>query len=163
MSAAQDSVPQLARVDERTGLTISTVVTRPHEVALTLRGEMDVSNAGLLGAVLTNQLTLDRHVIRLDLSRLGFCDCAGLRVIVYGHNQCLAAGGSLTLTRLSPSLTRMLTLTGLDDALTVADRTDRTDLNRARHLATTPDTMNAPDIPQSGARLATAPPAASGR
>ena len=126
------------RVDETGGLDVTTVALDATRVTLQLQGEMDLSNAELLTAVLGSQLAHGRRFIRLDLSRLGFLDCVGLRAIVEGHNRCLGVRGTLVLTGVTPRTARLLAITHLDEALFVADgpggphRTNRP--SRQRHL-----------------------------
>jgi anti-anti-sigma factor len=58
------------------------------------------------------------HVV-LDLSELEFLAAAGLRVFVRADAVLRAAGGSLTLTKLPPSIRRVLTVAELDRTLTI--------------------------------------------
>src|SRR5208282_5485675 len=50
-------------------------------VVVTLRGELDIANAADLGAVLSEAVARNPHVIA-DLSDLSFIDCASLGVVV---------------------------------------------------------------------------------
>jgi anti-anti-sigma factor len=95
-------------------------------VALQLAGEMDLANADLLTAVVANQLGNGRRFVRLDLCELRFVDCAGLRAIIDAHNDCLAAHGMLVLTGVPPRIAKLLSITGLDEALLIADTHPRT-------------------------------------
>ncbi|MGI8678181.1 MAG: STAS domain-containing protein [Jatrophihabitans sp.] len=126
------------RIDETGELQVTTVVVDATRATLQLRGEMDLSNADLLTAVLANQLSFGRHFIRLDVSRLGFLDCAGLRAIVLAHNDCLSARGVLVLAGATRSVTRLLAITHLDEALRVENETDRTPQRSQRLAAVAP-------------------------
>jgi anti-sigma B factor antagonist len=121
-------------------LAITTVVTEQARATMHLRGEMDVDTARLFCAVLDNQLALGRHFVRVDLSGLGLCDCAGLQAIIDGHNRCLAARGALTLTGVTPRIARLLSLTHLDEALIVDDGAlgAGPGRGRGRHLSVVP-------------------------
>jgi anti-anti-sigma factor len=101
-----------------------------------VHGELDLASADTLTAALEHELTVGHRFVRLDLSRLTFTDCAGLRALVAAHNRFLAARGTMVLTGLRPQVTRLLAITHLDDALFVADGAARRD--RARHLGVIP-------------------------
>lgn len=98
--------------------------TGPAEAIVQLQGELDLANAEVLAAVLAEQLGLGCDTIRLDVSRLSFLDCAGLRVIVDGHNRCLANRGLLLLTGVGGRVARLLEITGLDEALFTTEGID---------------------------------------
>jgi anti-sigma B factor antagonist len=140
MHAAPAPVPsdsELAvHVDETCGLDVTTLAMDATRVTLQLQGEMDLSNADLLIAVLGNQVGLGRRFVRLDVSRLAFLDCSGLRAIVEAHNRCLGARGTLVLTGVTPRIARLLAITGLDEALLVADGPGAPRrIRRQQHLA----------------------------
>lgn len=127
MSASRASTPPAspaspaAHLDQVGGLEVSTICTGSSQVIVQMRGELDLASAPLLAAVLEHQLRLGHRFARLDVSRLYFCDCGGLRAIVAGHNAFLAAGGTLSLTGLTRPVRRLLAITGLDEALVLID------------------------------------------
>jgi anti-anti-sigma factor len=84
-------------------------------------GELDLATAGLLRDALDDELMQDRRFVRLDLSRLDFVDCVGLRVLVRAHHRFLAARGTLVLTGLGRRVARTLAITHHDDLLFIAD------------------------------------------
>jgi anti-anti-sigma factor len=56
----------------------------------------------------------------MDLSRVGFTDCAGLSVMVWAY-RCLAEfGQALVITGAQPIVRRLLHVTGLDTYLPLA-------------------------------------------
>src|SRR5690348_4146249 len=61
-------------VDRARDLEISTI-SRNSDTTVQLSGELDFSNAGLLGSVVDSQVRLGCREMRLDLSLLTFCDC----------------------------------------------------------------------------------------
>ncbi len=67
--------------------------------------------------------------MRLDLSAVTFCDCAGLGVLVQAHHRFLAVRGTLLLIDVSPRMARLLTITALDEVL-LTTRSDQ-DANTA--------------------------------
>ncbi len=117
-------------------LDIVAVAVEPTQATVQPDGEIDFTNAGLVAAALREQLALGHRFVRLDLSRLTFLDCAGLRVIVEAHNEFLYASGTLVLTGVGARVARLLRLTDLDKALYVADEPSQPP--RVRHLSSVP-------------------------
>ena len=62
-------------------------------VIVMLRGELDIANAADLGAVLSEAVARNPHVIA-DLSDLTFIDCASLGVLVRARTRAREAGGT---------------------------------------------------------------------
>jgi anti-sigma B factor antagonist len=87
--------------------------------------EIDVCNGGILRAAILHTAAFGYATMVVDMSRTEFCDSAGLGVLVRAHKRALAEGGDLRLVVTTPAVLRILTLTGLDQALrlftTVAD------------------------------------------
>ena len=65
-------------------------------VVVMLRGELDIAKAADFGAVLSEAVARNPHVIA-DLSDLTFIDCAGLGVLVGARTRAREAGGDLVL------------------------------------------------------------------
>ena len=76
---------------------------------VTLRGELDIANAADLGAVLSEAVARNPHVIA-DLSDLTFIDCASLGALVRARTQAREAGGDLVLARARGRVWRVLAL-----------------------------------------------------
>jgi anti-sigma B factor antagonist len=106
-------------VEDAGRLEVTTLGTEAGCTTLLLRGELDLNSGELLTAVLSNHLAMGNRSLRLDLSRVTFLDCGGLRTLVEGHNRFLAVGGSLVLTGVHSRTARLLHLTHLDEALRV--------------------------------------------
>lgn len=102
--------------------TFEVIVTAIEDTRATvqLHGEMDVSTAEVLTAVLDSQLAAGRRFVRLDLSGLAFLDCAGLRVLAGAHSRFLDVGGTLLLTGIGNRIARLLSITHLDEELLVS-------------------------------------------
>jgi stage II sporulation protein AA (anti-sigma F factor antagonist) len=86
---------------------------------LRLRGELDAANQDLLRCVVRS--VLDHHsprVLVLDLSALGFADCAGLSAVLWTHKHLARQGRELVLAGIQPLVRRLLNVTGLDNVLT---------------------------------------------
>lgn len=82
---------------------------------LRLRGELDAGNQldlrRAIDAVLDHR---DPRCVVLDISALGFTDCAGLSAMVWAH-KCLAERGrDLIITGAPPAVRRLMRLTALD-------------------------------------------------
>ena len=78
-------------------------------VVVTLRGELDIANAADLGAVLSEAVARNPHVIA-DLSDLSFIDCASLGVLVRARTRAREAGGDLVLAGARRKVQRVLGL-----------------------------------------------------
>lgn len=102
------------------GLTVTVLAATRCRAVLRVDGEIDLATADLITAVAAPQITKERRDLQLNLGGVRFADCAALRAIVSIHNQCLAAGGRLILTELTPPVARLLRVTALDEALHVA-------------------------------------------
>jgi anti-sigma B factor antagonist len=89
--------------------TPSGVIVRPE-------GDLDLSTASDLAMVIEHDCRPGEDLI-LDLSRLSFLDCAGLRVLLYAQARADQGGGQLELVRGTDSVQRMLRLAGLEDRL----------------------------------------------
>ena len=111
--ALAPSVAVYRRVD----LEITEVVHDNGHATLQMAGEMDVISAPLLPAVVAQVLEVGVRTVRLDLSRLRFCDCAGLRSVVEAHNEVARMRGTFVLAGLRPPVSKLLAITGLDEVL----------------------------------------------
>jgi anti-sigma B factor antagonist len=121
-AAAAPVAVQITITTAPTGaLQVTTVQTDAERTTLQIQGEIDLANAELLTGVLENQLAVQQRHVRLDMSRLTFLDCTGLRVIVDAHNKFLVAGGKLVLTGIGCRIARLLDITRLDETLFIAD------------------------------------------
>ena len=71
--------------------------------------------------ILTN--TEGQRNIILDLSQVKFADSSGLSRLLVGHRLCKNAEGSFILTGLNDAVTRLITISQLDNVLTVVPTT----------------------------------------
>lgn len=103
-----------------------TIAQEPHGdwTVLIVRGELDLHSQSVLRAQLDGIDPTARQVA-LDMSEVGFVDSSGLGAIVGALQQLRERGGDLSLIAPDDApLTRMLSLTGLDQVLTpLPDRT----------------------------------------
>jgi anti-anti-sigma factor len=77
-----------------------------------LHGELDVTEAAGVASALA--VVVARHPnIVVDLTRLEFIDCCGLRALAGAREQATRAGGDLLFTKPQQQVLRMLALTSL--------------------------------------------------
>mgnify|MGYP001273141816 CR=1 FL=1 len=74
-------------------------------------GELDAASADCLAEAMAAVLAWQPARLVIDLRRVGFVDCAALRVIVSAA--AVLPAGALTLRRPSPAVRRIINLTGL--------------------------------------------------
>lgn len=83
-----------------------------------LAGELDVATASLAQAVCLDACEAhSRSSIVVDLTRLSFCDCAGLNMLLHVHKRALMGNGWLRLSGASARVRKVLAITGLASTL----------------------------------------------
>jgi anti-sigma B factor antagonist len=86
-------------------------------VVLSLDGELDMASAPLLQRAIEEVEQTDKPMVVLDLQRLEFIDSTGLRIILSGRKRCEERGQELAVTRGSPQVERLLSVTGMAEHL----------------------------------------------
>lgn len=86
-----------------------------------LSGELDIATAPRLQTVMRGIEETGHSAVVFDLTNVTFCDSSGLGAIVTIHEELAAGGGSLQLTGLSPSLRKVVEITGLSRTLHVIE------------------------------------------
>lgn len=92
------------------GLTCD-VAAQPHEVRVSMRGEIDISIASELGSWLVT--TAGESPLVLDLSGVGFMDSTGLHMLIKLKRNLEGSGGSFSLGPLSDPVEGLLQVSGL--------------------------------------------------
>ncbi|GHF65492.1 anti-anti-sigma factor [Amycolatopsis bartoniae] len=93
-------------------------------VRVTVTGEVDAATAPRLrDALVAARTGTGLKSLVVDLSGVGFLDSCGLTVLAEAHEACEAAGQRLEVVCATDAVRRPLFVTGLDDVLTVVDRT----------------------------------------
>jgi anti-sigma B factor antagonist len=87
--------------------------------SVTVGGELDVTTAAPLWAVLQGHLAAGRRFVRLDLSGVTFIDATALTGITRAHEEFLAGRGTLVISGVRPPVARVLRMTALDEILFV--------------------------------------------
>ena len=88
---------------------------RHHDDRATIQidGEIDLATCPLLQAILVDLVDRCCHQVTVDLERVSFLDCAGIRVLVDARRRVHEHGGSVRLVRPRPPVWRVLALTGM--------------------------------------------------
>ena len=84
-------------------------------------GEIDLATADTLRQLLADAADEGCALVVLDLSSVVFLDSTGLGVIVGEHQRLTAAGRRLVLAAPMANVLRVLTITGLEQAIPVFD------------------------------------------
>jgi anti-anti-sigma factor len=80
-------------------------------------GDIELSTAAPLWAVLDGHLAAGRRFLRLDLTDVTFVDATGLSGVTRVHHDALARRGTLILTGVHTRIAKLLEVTGLDEVL----------------------------------------------
>ena len=115
MSTALESSSGSARTDEPQ-LSVSSRCDDAH-YRIAVSGELDMATAPVLDHALDRADRSNRPTVIVDLSRMSFCDCAGMRVLTNHHHELAEAGRSLLVDRPSRPVLRLAAMTGLDRTL----------------------------------------------
>ena len=95
--------------------------TRPlgDRAIVAVAGEVDLETASELGEHALDALHHVSPRIVLDITDVTFMDSTGLKVLVSVERRAQLAGGSFVLVGATPTVLRILTLTGLDQVFTL--------------------------------------------
>ena len=94
-------------------IAVSIELGADHEAVVRVRGEIDLSSASMLRAVLVEQVVV-HDVVTVDLSEVSFIDSSGLWALLDAHG---IRRGALRLGPCSSQVQRALEITGLDAEL----------------------------------------------
>jgi anti-anti-sigma factor len=82
-------------------------------VILTVSGEIDLATAPSLAAALDEIEAASGRSVHLDLAEVTFLDSSGISVLVNCRRRLEDAGGGLVLHRATPTVRRVLEISGL--------------------------------------------------
>jgi anti-sigma B factor antagonist len=88
-------------------------------VVLTLAGELDVTNAAEAEEAVRVTWRDPPSYLVFDLSRLAFMDSTGVRVLVRARRRAAEHEATVALAGLTPSVSRIIELTGLNQAFAI--------------------------------------------
>jgi len=91
----------------------------PRIVVVTLPGEVDLTNRGLVQAALASALASDPVAVVADGTGTAFCDSAAIAALIGAHRKAAAAGAQLRVVMPSASVRRVMQLNGADQVLRV--------------------------------------------
>ncbi len=86
-------------------------------VVVELSGELDLASAPTLQRALEGEELRNAPMIVLDLQKLQFLDSTGLRVLLSAHELSSGRGQAFAITRGSPQVQRLLSITRVDEHL----------------------------------------------
>jgi anti-sigma B factor antagonist len=103
------------------------LVTARHGSCAVIRvgGEVDLGTASALGDAAVSAMHDIGPNIVLDLTDVAFMDSTGLKVLLAIHKRAQLAGGRLVLACAPRPVTRVVTITGLDQTFAVCDTVER--------------------------------------
>jgi anti-sigma B factor antagonist len=88
-------------------------------VIVRLPAEIDLGNAEDVGEQLRSAFTRGAAVVIADLTSTVFCDSSGARQFVLSHNYADFHGAQMRFVIPGPNVLRVLTLTGIDQLLSI--------------------------------------------
>ena len=96
----------------------------PHAWSVTVRGDVDISTAPQLEALLDDVIEKGALLVVLELEHVDFLDSSGLRVILAAANELKERDGSLVIGGASTAVLSVLEITGVIDRLRSSTQTD---------------------------------------
>jgi anti-sigma B factor antagonist len=96
----------------------------PHAWSVVVRGEVDISSAPQLEAVLEDVIEKGALLVVLELEHVDFLDSSGLRVILAAANELRDRDGSLVIGGASTAVLSVLEITGVIDRLRSSAQAD---------------------------------------
>ena len=98
--------------------------TRGDWTVVAVRGEVDLYTAPRLKELLAELTSAGQHRIAVDLGQVEFMDSTGLGVLVGALKRCKEGSGALALIAPRDSVSKVLTITGLDKVFSIHDSVD---------------------------------------
>ena len=92
-------------------------------ITVTIRGELDVQSSPQLRDQLLQVIRRYGAQLALDLGGVTFMDCAGINVLLATGRRAQLEGGWIRVTRASPWVRRIITLTGLQRVFALPEAT----------------------------------------
>ncbi len=96
----------------------------PQAWSVVVRGEVDISSAAQLEAVLDEVIDKGARLVVLELEHVDFLDSSGLRVILSAADELRDRDGSLVIGGASTAVLSVLEITGVIDRLRSSAQTD---------------------------------------
>jgi anti-sigma B factor antagonist len=99
---------------------ISASLTHPIAM-LQVKGEVDLSNADNIGALVDHAIAAGCTLVAVDLYEVAFIDCSAIGALLAAKRRLDAASGHLWVHAFSPQVLRMLQLTATDAIFGLSD------------------------------------------
>lgn len=115
--------PGALRPDGRTPVEIATSASGTATV-VAVTGELDVYTAPDLEVALNDLIQQGRSELVIDLSGVEFLDSTGLGVMVKALKWAREAGGSLRVVATADRITKVFTITGLVEVMSLSGSVD---------------------------------------
>ncbi|MFJ7969673.1 STAS domain-containing protein [Streptomyces sp. NPDC096324] len=121
-------------------------------VLVAVHGELDLVSGGRIRDRLGEALAVSSSGLELDLSGVGFCDCAGLNVLLELRHRALVQDKTVTIRAAGLAVGRLLDLAGAQELFSSPrPRVRAPASSRARHRILT-GTQNTPGLGMQRAR-----------
>jgi|tagenome__1003787_1003787.scaffolds.fasta_scaffold20876685_2 anti-anti-sigma factor len=91
------------------------------QAVLALAGDIDITTAGMMREAAARCLRGQPASLALDLRRLDFCDCAGVRALRWAQHRAATAGSGFRIIAPRPQVRRILALAEASDLLAAID------------------------------------------
>lgn len=91
------------------------VAKEPGGTLVTVTGDLDYESSPRLRATVDALGLTPGQVLMLDLSGLTFFDSSGVTALIIARRTALAAGATIGVTDLSPMVSKIFRITGLDE------------------------------------------------
>jgi anti-sigma B factor antagonist len=98
-------------------LTLS-VRRRGDTAVITMSGELDLHSSDRLTGAVADALATEPRAVEVDAGGIHFADSAGLRALLLARANAVSHSATLRLTAMSAQLSRLLSMTGLQEILT---------------------------------------------
>jgi anti-sigma B factor antagonist len=95
--------------------------TQDRAVVIAVSGELDLASAPSLEEKLEDAERSHAGPVIVDLRALEFIDSTGLGILIKAHQQAERSGRQFAIVRGPSQVQRLLSLTGLEERLTVVD------------------------------------------
>ncbi|MFI9283596.1 STAS domain-containing protein [Streptomyces sp. NPDC053076] len=96
------------------GQATATYAPSGDRIRVTVRGELDLDSGNQLRGDLHQALAASSSGLDLDLSRLDFCDCAGLNVLLELRQRALSQTKTVVMCAAGPAIDRLIDLMGFE-------------------------------------------------
>jgi anti-anti-sigma factor len=103
------------------------------EATVSVAGEIDLESSRRLHNYAREVIRLHGPRLAVDLARVTFMDCGGVRVLLAIRAQVRRLGGYLSVVSASGPVRRVIEILGMDRVLAVPERSDDTGIARGRN------------------------------